>query len=40
MAGHDYACIRTDMRSSGESEGLLEDEYLAQELQDACEVIA
>ena len=40
FAGHGYACIRTDMRGSGESEGLMEDEYLAQELQDACDVIA
>ncbi|MEP1209762.1 MAG: CocE/NonD family hydrolase [Rhizobiaceae bacterium] len=40
LAGHGYACIRTDMRGSGESEGLLEDEYLEQELQDACDVIA
>jgi hypothetical protein len=40
MAGHGYACIRTDMRGSGESDGLLEDEYLEQELQDACDVIA
>lgn len=40
FAGHGYACIRTDMRGNGESEGLMEDEYLARELQDACEVIA
>lgn len=40
MAGHGYACIRVDMRGSGESEGLLEDEYTSQELQDACDVIA
>lgn len=39
MAGHGYACIRVDMRGSGESEGLLTDEYTAQELQDACDVI-
>src|SRR5579863_9263669 len=35
-----YAAIRVDMRGSGDSDGLLEDEYLAQELSDACEVIA
>src|SRR5579862_5732293 len=35
-----YAAIRVDMRGTGESDGLLEDEYLAQELSDACEVIA
>ncbi len=40
FAGHGYACIRTDMRGNGESEGLMEDEYLEQELQDACDVIA
>ncbi len=40
MAGQGYCCIRTDMRGSGESEGLLFDEYTEQELQDACDVIA
>ena len=40
MAGHGYCCIRTDMRGSGESEGMLFDEYTEQELQDACDVIA
>ena len=39
MAGHGYCCIRTDMRGSGESEGLLDDEYTTQELQDAIDVI-
>ncbi len=39
FAAHGYACIRVDMRGNGESQGLMEDEYLAQELQDACEVI-
>ena len=29
FAGHGYACIRTDMRGNGESEGLMEDEYTA-----------
>ena len=29
----------TDMRGSGESDGHMADEYLAQELDDACEVI-
>jgi uncharacterized protein len=38
-AGHGYACIRVDMRGSGESEGLLLDEYLKQEQDDALEVI-
>lgn len=40
MAGQGYACIRVDMRGSGDSEGLMEDEYTPQELQDACDVIA
>ena len=40
FAGHGYACIRTDMRGSGESEGLMKDEYTRQELDDACAVIA
>lgn len=40
FAGHGYACIRVDMRGNGDSEGLMEDEYTAQELQDACDVIA
>ncbi|MEM7034582.1 MAG: CocE/NonD family hydrolase, partial [Chloroflexota bacterium] len=28
FAGHGYACLRIDMRGSGDSDGLLEDEYL------------
>jgi len=40
MAGHGYCVIRTDARGNGESEGLMEDEYTPQELQDACDVIA
>ena len=40
FAGHGYACLRVDMRGNGDSEGLMEDEYTAQELQDACDVIA
>ena len=39
FAAHGYAAIRVDMRGSGESDGHLADEYLAQELNDACEVI-
>ncbi len=34
-----YAAIRVDLRGSGESDGLLEDEYLQRELDDACEAI-
>lgn len=40
MAGHGYASVRVDLRGSGESEGVLEDEYLQQELDDGCEVLA
>ena len=39
LAGQGYACVRVDMRGSGESDGYLEDEYLAQEQDDALEVI-
>ena len=38
-AGHGYAAVRVDLRGSGDSEGILEDEYLPRELQDAVEVI-
>ncbi len=40
MAGHGYACVRVDLRGSGESEGVLTDEYLEQELRDGEEVLA
>jgi predicted acyl esterase len=40
VAGHGYACVRVDIRGNGDSEGLMTDEYSAQELQDACDVIA
>jgi len=40
FAGHGYAAVRVDMRGSGESEGVLLDEYLKQEQDDALEVIA
>ncbi|MFW6081995.1 MAG: CocE/NonD family hydrolase [Desulfosalsimonas sp.] len=39
MAGYGYACVRVDLRGSGESEGILKDEYLQQELDDGVEVI-
>lgn len=39
-AGNGYACIRVDMRGSGESDGLLEDEYLKQEQDDCLEILA
>lgn len=40
MAGHGYACARVDLRGSGDSEGVLTDEYLERELLDAEEVLA
>jgi putative CocE/NonD family hydrolase len=39
FAGHGYACIRVDIRGSGDSEGVLTDEYLQQELDDGVEII-
>ena len=39
FAGHGYACLRVDMRGNGESGGLMWDEYLKQEQDDALEVI-
>src|SRR6478672_9337147 len=40
LAGHGYAAVRVDIRGSGESDGLLSDEYSKQELDDALEIIA
>lgn len=34
-----YASLRVDLRGSGDSEGVLRDEYLQQELDDGCEVL-
>jgi predicted acyl esterase len=39
FAARGYACVRVDMRGNGDSEGVMEDEYTAQELNDAVEVI-
>jgi hypothetical protein len=39
LAGHGYACLRVDMRGSGDSEGVLEDEYLKQEQDDGVEIL-
>jgi len=39
VAGHGYACVRVDLRGSGDSDGVLTDEYLPQELDDGIEVI-
>ncbi|AEM82460.1 CocE/NonD family hydrolase [Streptomyces violaceusniger] len=40
IAGHGYACVRVDLRGTGESEGVLTDEYLGQEQTDAEEILA
>src|SRR5699024_10354799 len=40
LAGHGYACVRVDLRGSGQSEGILTDEYLSRELADAEAVLA
>ncbi|MFF7340477.1 CocE/NonD family hydrolase [Streptomyces sp. NPDC008163] len=40
IAGHGYACVRVDVRGTGESEGVLLDEYLEREQRDAEEVLA
>src|SRR5688572_22581540 len=40
LAGHGYACVRVDMRGSGDSEGVLKGEYLKQEQDDALEILA
>lgn len=40
LAGHGIAAVRVDMRGSGDSDGILYDEYLYQEQLDACDVIA
>ena len=39
IAGHGYACVRVDLRGSGDSDGVLRDEYLQQELDDGVEVL-
>lgn len=39
LAGHGYACVRLDIRGSGESEGVLTDEYLQSELDDGVSAI-
>src|SRR3546814_1214675 len=39
FAAAGYAGVRVDMRGSGESEGVLDDEYSPRELADACAVI-
>jgi uncharacterized protein len=40
FAGHGYACLRVDMRGSGDSEGVLRGEYLEQEQDDAVAILS
>jgi putative CocE/NonD family hydrolase len=40
LAARGYACIRVDIRGSGDSEGLPQDEYVKQEQDDGVEIIA
>ncbi len=39
FAGYGYAAVRVDMRGSGDSDGILYDEYLPQEQDDALDVL-
>ncbi len=39
FAGHGYAVLRIDLRGSGESDGILRDEYLKQEQDDCLEAL-
>lgn len=40
MAGQGYACLRVDLRGTGDSDGVFDDEYSAQELSDICATLA
>lgn len=40
IAGHGFACCRVDIRGSGDSAGILSDEYTEQEFDDAEQIIA
>ena len=40
FAGHGYAYVRVDIRGTGDSDGVITDEYTPQEHDDALEVIA
>lgn len=40
LAAHGYVCLRVDLRGSGDSDGVIVDEYREQELSDAEDVIA
>ena len=35
-----YACVRVDIRGTGDSEGVYHDEYSVQEQRDGCEIVA
>ena len=39
FAGHGYAAVRVDLRGSGDSEGILEDEYAPREQDDGVAII-
>ena len=39
FASHGYAGVRVDIRGSGDSEGILRDEYLKRELDDGLEIL-
>jgi uncharacterized protein len=39
LAGHGYACVRLDIRGTGDSEGITTDEYTPQEQQDGCDAV-
>ena len=40
FASHDYACLRVDRRGTGDSEGIFDDEYSEQEIQDGVDIIS
>lgn len=40
LAGHGYACLRIDLRGSGDSDGVLRDQYLEVELSDGETCVA
>lgn len=40
LAGHGYACVRVDLRGSGESDGVMVDQYREQELDDGIQAIS
>ncbi len=40
IASHGYAAVRVDMRGSGDSDGILQDEYTEEEITDGLELLA